>query len=275
MHTKYTNREIWKVAYPILISLIMEQLIGMTDTAFMGRVGEVELGASAIAGVYYLAIFMLGFGFSIGSQILIARRNGEGNFRMIGPILSGNLFPAGHGTGHVHPFPAVLSLDIVARGSLSPRLRGSGELHQLAGVRLLLLVRGHHVPGVLCGNHTDQDPYAKLHRHGDVERSIQLYSGVRETGISGTGHCRSRHRLFTGGTGIDALFHHLHHTADRLCQIRAEPAGQFPVDGAETHHERVAVDYDTERDFHQHLVPLFHLHRAPGRTFTGHHQHCT
>ena len=67
MHTKYTNREIWKVAYPILISLIMEQLIGMTDTAFMGRVGEVELGASAIAGVYYLAIFMLGFGFSIGS----------------------------------------------------------------------------------------------------------------------------------------------------------------------------------------------------------------
>lgn len=44
MHTKYTNGEIWKVAYPILISLIMEQLIGMTDTAFMGRVGEVELG---------------------------------------------------------------------------------------------------------------------------------------------------------------------------------------------------------------------------------------
>ena len=43
MHTKYTNGEIWKVAYPILISLIMEQLIGMTDTAFMGRVGEVEL----------------------------------------------------------------------------------------------------------------------------------------------------------------------------------------------------------------------------------------
>lgn len=86
MHTKYTNGEIWKVAYPILISLIMEQLIGMTDTAFMGRVGEVELGASAIAGVYYLAIFMLGFGFSIGSQILIARRNGEGNFRMIGSI---------------------------------------------------------------------------------------------------------------------------------------------------------------------------------------------
>ena len=69
----YSYRQIWNVAYPILISLVMEQMIGMTDTAFMGRVGEVELGASAIAGIYYMVIFMIGFGFSIGSQIIIAR----------------------------------------------------------------------------------------------------------------------------------------------------------------------------------------------------------
>ena len=49
---KFSYKQIWFIAYPILISLVMEQLIGMTDTAFMGRVGEVELGASAIAGVY-------------------------------------------------------------------------------------------------------------------------------------------------------------------------------------------------------------------------------
>ena len=47
MKTKYTYKQIWTIAYPILISLIMEQLIGMTDTAFLGRVGEIELGASA------------------------------------------------------------------------------------------------------------------------------------------------------------------------------------------------------------------------------------
>ena len=82
----YSYKEIWLIAYPILISLIMEQMIGITDTAFLGRVGEVELGASAIAGVYYLAIFMIGFGFTVGSQILIARRNGEGNYRTIGNI---------------------------------------------------------------------------------------------------------------------------------------------------------------------------------------------
>jgi putative MATE family efflux protein len=64
----------------------MEQLIGMTDTAFLGRVGEVELGASAIAGTFYMVIFMVAFGFSIGTQILIARRNGEQRYKEIGNL---------------------------------------------------------------------------------------------------------------------------------------------------------------------------------------------
>ena len=80
----FSYRGIWKVAYPILISLVMEQMIGLTDTAFLGRVGEVELGASAIAIVYYMVLFMIGFGFSIGAQIIIGRRNGEGNFKATG-----------------------------------------------------------------------------------------------------------------------------------------------------------------------------------------------
>ena len=90
---RFTNRQIWQMAYPILISLLMEHLIGLTDTAYSGRVGEVELGASALAGVYYLAIFMLGFGFSIGVQIIIARRNGEKRYSDIGGIfLQGAMF---------------------------------------------------------------------------------------------------------------------------------------------------------------------------------------
>lgn len=88
----YLYRNIWKVAYPILISLVMEQMIGLTDTAFLGRVGEVELGASAIAIVYYMVLFMIGFGFSIGAQIIIGRRNGEGNFRDTGKIFWNGLY---------------------------------------------------------------------------------------------------------------------------------------------------------------------------------------
>lgn len=86
MKTHYSNKEILYIAFPMLVSLLMEQMIGMTDTAFLGRVGEVELAASAIAGVFYTVIFMVAFGFSIGAQILMARRNGEGRYRDIGVL---------------------------------------------------------------------------------------------------------------------------------------------------------------------------------------------
>ena len=59
----------------------------MTDTAFLGRVGEVALGASAIAGIFYIVLFTLAFGFSTGSQIVIGRRNGAQNYRQIGEIV--------------------------------------------------------------------------------------------------------------------------------------------------------------------------------------------
>ena len=44
---RFTNRQILKIAGPILVSVLMEHLIGMTDTAFLGRVGEVELGSAS------------------------------------------------------------------------------------------------------------------------------------------------------------------------------------------------------------------------------------
>lgn len=81
-----------RVAYPILISLVMEQMIGLTDTAFLGRVGEIELGASAIAIIYYMVIFMVGFGFSLGAQIIIGRRNGEGKYKDTGKIFWNGLY---------------------------------------------------------------------------------------------------------------------------------------------------------------------------------------
>ena len=90
---QFTSKEIRHITYPVLISLLMQQLIGLTDTAYLGRVGEVELGASAGASMYYLAIYMLGFGFSVGAQILIARRNGEKQYHRIGAIfMQGTLF---------------------------------------------------------------------------------------------------------------------------------------------------------------------------------------
>ena len=74
------------------MSILMEQLINITDAVFLGHVGEVELGASAIAGIYYLTLYMLGFGFSIGLQVMIARRNGEQNYKATGKTFFQGLF---------------------------------------------------------------------------------------------------------------------------------------------------------------------------------------
>lgn len=67
--------------------MLAQNIIQVIDTAFLGRVGEVELGASALAGIIYIALYTLGFGFSMGSQILIGRRNGEKNYDKIGDIV--------------------------------------------------------------------------------------------------------------------------------------------------------------------------------------------
>ena len=89
----YTKKHIAKISAPIFLSLLAQNLIQVVDTAFLGRVGEIELGASALAGIIYIAIYTLGFGFSMGSQILIGRRNGEKNYNQIGDIvIQGALF---------------------------------------------------------------------------------------------------------------------------------------------------------------------------------------
>lgn len=83
----YTNKEIWRVTYPIFLGLLAQNVINVTDTAFLGRVGEVALGAAAMGGLLYICVYTIAFGFSVGSQILIARRNGEENYRAVGPIM--------------------------------------------------------------------------------------------------------------------------------------------------------------------------------------------
>ena len=99
--TKVTYSRIWQVAYPIILGSVAQNLIIFTDTAFLGRVGEIALGASAIGGLYYLAIIMLGYGFGIGAQIIIARRLGEGKLKEIGEVV-------------VHSLVFLLLLSVVA-----------------------------------------------------------------------------------------------------------------------------------------------------------------
>lgn len=90
--TNISYLEIWKIAYPIILGSVAQNILNITDTAFLGRVGEIELGAGAIGGIYYYVIIMLGWGFGIGTQIIVARRNGETHYSEIGRTLDHGLF---------------------------------------------------------------------------------------------------------------------------------------------------------------------------------------
>ncbi len=82
----FSYKKIWAITFPVLIGMVMEHLLGMTDAIFMGRVGEVEFGASGLGSTYFLAMFVVGMGFAMGAQILMARRNGAGQYRAIGHV---------------------------------------------------------------------------------------------------------------------------------------------------------------------------------------------
>ncbi|MDR1864231.1 MAG: MATE family efflux transporter [Bacteroidales bacterium] len=92
---------IWNIACPIIIGNIAQNLLSISDTAFLGHLDAISLGAAALGGVAYLSIMMLGMGFSIGIQIIIARMYGAGRIGQIGSVLHHALF-------FIIPFAGVL-----------------------------------------------------------------------------------------------------------------------------------------------------------------------
>jgi len=88
LKTKIDHRSIWTIAYPIILGSIAQNIISVTDTAFLGHLSEIALGAAAIATIFYFAIVMLVWGFGLGTQIVIARRVGEQNFTLVGKTFS-------------------------------------------------------------------------------------------------------------------------------------------------------------------------------------------
>ena len=149
----YTYKQIWLINFPVMMSILMEQLINITDAVFLGHVGEVELGASAIAGIYYLAVYMLGFGFSIGLQVMIARRNGECDYGKAGKIFFSR-FLLFIGIGHfaLSADAGKFSFHIGKVDFLAGDLSGCNSISGLAQFRFAVFVSVFGYPFFSCGN---------------------------------------------------------------------------------------------------------------------------
>lgn len=93
MKAQITNKEIWGIALPIMLGNMAQTIINFTDTAFLGHLDVVALGASMLAGLFYFVFTTIAAGFAIGIQIIIARRFGEKNYGKIGVVFEhGSLF---------------------------------------------------------------------------------------------------------------------------------------------------------------------------------------
>lgn len=92
MRVDTSNRQVFKIAAPIWLALIIPQINHMTNIAFLGRLGQFELAANAIAGIYYLVMYMISHGLNNGMQVLIARRAGEMNHSGIGRLFSNGIW---------------------------------------------------------------------------------------------------------------------------------------------------------------------------------------
>jgi putative MATE family efflux protein len=91
MQVNSSYKEILTIALPVMVGSVAMTILNITDTAFLGRMGETELGASAVGGILYFAFAMIGVSIGTGAQIMIARRSGENNEKTIGGIFDNSI----------------------------------------------------------------------------------------------------------------------------------------------------------------------------------------
>lgn len=77
------HKTLWRLALPVLLSLIVEPLTGLVDTAFVARMGSTSLAALGV-GIALLSTMFWVFNFlGIGSQTEVARALGEGDTKQV------------------------------------------------------------------------------------------------------------------------------------------------------------------------------------------------
>ncbi len=71
--------QIIKLSLPIALSVLIPQINFATNTFFLQKLGENYIAANAVAGIFYLILSTVCFGFCNGMQVILSRRAGQGN----------------------------------------------------------------------------------------------------------------------------------------------------------------------------------------------------
>ena len=105
----YTYKKIWLIAFPVMMSILMEQLINIYGCCFLRPRWRDRIRSVRYRRNLLFSDYMLGFGFSIGLQVMVARRNGEQDYKETGKTFFKAYFPFGIGylslPSHSYGFP--------------------------------------------------------------------------------------------------------------------------------------------------------------------------
>ncbi len=90
LNTSY--KQILAIALPLMIGSAAQNIIVLSDNVFLYHNNKLDFAAVGLVGVFYLIVTSIGFGFSRGGQILIARKYGERDYRSVGAYFNTMVF---------------------------------------------------------------------------------------------------------------------------------------------------------------------------------------
>lgn len=145
-------RQIISIALPIMIGSAAQNVLQLSDSIFLYHLSETDFAAIGFVGVFYLTINAIGYGFSKGAQIIIAKKAGqqdaEGirrNFQALGifeAILATIMFLFMY-FGSPYFFGLFLQNEAVYKASLEfIEYRAFGVFFAYIGVTLIALYTG-------------------------------------------------------------------------------------------------------------------------------------
>lgn len=91
----YSYKDIILLAVPLMVSNFFYTLISFADVVFMKEIGKAEQGAISFVALLYLIFFMISFSYTKGTQIFIARKDGENKQSHIGIIIDNTILVLG------------------------------------------------------------------------------------------------------------------------------------------------------------------------------------
>lgn len=79
------------MALPIMVGSVVQNAIAIMDSLFLFYLGEDDFAAVGFVSAFYLIVVSIGYGFSRGGQIIMARQDGGQQLRRIGITFNTNL----------------------------------------------------------------------------------------------------------------------------------------------------------------------------------------